>query len=56
MFRSVDLSTEALSTVDCVVLSTNHDDFDVEFIREHTKLIVDLRNMIIETSTNIYKL
>ena len=55
-FRSVDLSTEALSTVDCVVLSTNHDDFDVEFIREHTKLIVDLRNMIIETSTNIYKL
>ena len=27
-FNSVDLSTEALAEVDCVVLTTNHKDFD----------------------------
>jgi len=55
-FRSVDLSTEVLATVDCVILSTNHDDFDVDIIKQYSKLIVDLRNMVEEERDNVYKL
>lgn len=55
-FTSVKLSAEVLAKADCVVLTTNHKDLDMEFIMEHSKLIVDLRNMIKETSDNVYKL
>jgi UDP-N-acetyl-D-glucosamine dehydrogenase len=55
-FISTDLSIEALATVDCVVLTTNHQGFDIDFISENSTLIVDLRNMIKEDGENIYKL
>lgn len=55
-FNSVDLSAGALVEVDVVVLTTNHKDFDVEFIKEHAGLIVDLRNMIKEKINNMFNL
>ena len=55
-FTSVDLFAKAISRVDCVVLTTNHKDFDVEFIQKHAKLIVDLRNMTRDQHDDIYKL
>ena len=65
-FISVDLSTdlssetsvegEALAKADCVVLTTNHKDFDVEFIKNHSGLIVDLRNVVKESTFNVFKL
>lgn len=55
-FHSVELTGETISEVDCVVLTTNHDAFDVEFIRQHAKMIVDLRNMVEKESENVYKL
>ena len=55
-YKSGDLSAEALSQADCVVLTTNHKDFDVEFIKQHAKLIVDIRNMVEEGIENVYKL
>jgi UDP-N-acetyl-D-glucosamine dehydrogenase len=55
-YNSVNLSAEALAKADCVVLTTNHKDFDVEFIKNHAKLIVDLRNMINEVDEKVYKL
>jgi len=55
-FKSVDLSTEALAKADLVVLTTNHKDFDIKFVREHAKLIVDLRNMVEEKSEEVFKL
>ena len=55
-FTSADLSAEALAKVDCVVLTTNHKDFDVEFIQKHARLIVDLRNMVKEGSNDVFKL
>ena len=55
-YKSVDLSIETLSNADCVVLTTNHSVFDVDFIKKHAKLIVDLRNMIPESSDKVYKL
>ncbi len=54
--KSVDLTAEALENADVVVLTTNHAAFDVEFIRQHAKLIVDMRNMIKESSDKVYKL
>ena len=55
-FNSADLSTEVLTQVDVVVLTTNHKDFDVEFVKEHAGLIVDLRNMIKDMKSGVYKL
>ena len=53
---SVELTPDALQAADCVVLTTNHSLFDVDFIKENAQLIVDLRNMIKEKTDNIYKL
>jgi UDP-N-acetyl-D-glucosamine dehydrogenase len=39
-----------------VVLTTNHKDFDVDYIQQHAKLIVDLRNMVKEKSEKVVKL
>lgn len=54
--KSVQLTDEILAGADCVVLTTNHDAFDVSFIRKHSKMIVDLRNMVKDSSDNVYKL
>ncbi len=55
-FNSVELSAETLQNADCVVLTTNHDVFDMEFVKENASLIVDMRNMIPEASDTVYKL
>jgi len=49
-YRSVDLTEDTLKNADVVVLTTNHKDFDVDFITKHAKLIVDLRNMFFSRS------
>jgi UDP-N-acetyl-D-glucosamine dehydrogenase len=55
-FQSVELNEMTLKEADCVVLTTNHDAFDVDFITKHAGLIVDMRNMIKEGNDNVYKL
>ena len=55
-FSSVELTEEVLKNSDCVVLTTNHKDFDVVFIKKHANLIVDLRNMIKEGGEKVVKL
>jgi len=55
-FESVALKASVLKEADCVVLTTNHEVFDVDFIKAHSKMIVDLRNMIKEGSEEVYKL
>lgn len=55
-FNSIDLTPEILNEADVVVLTTNHSVFDVTFIQQYAKLIVDLRNMIKESGENVYKL
>ncbi len=54
--NSIELNEETLQQADCVVLTTNHDAFDVEFIQQHAKMIVDMRNMIKEGNEKVYKL
>ena len=55
-YQSVELTAETLANADVVVLTTNHSAFDVDFIKQHSKMIVDLRNMIKEGSEIVYKL
>ena len=54
--NSTELSAETLAQADCVVLTTNHDAFDMDFVQKHARLIVDMRNMIKDSSDKVYKL
>lgn len=54
--NSVSLDAGCLKMADCVVLTTNHSVFDASFIEEHSKLVVDLRNVIKKASEKVYKL
>ncbi|MBF0622527.1 MAG: nucleotide sugar dehydrogenase [Magnetococcales bacterium] len=42
---SVELTPETVQQYDCVLISTNHDRFDWDLIREHAQLIVDTRGV-----------
>ena len=53
---STELSAATLAQADCVVLTTNHDAFDMEFVQKHARLIVDMRNMVKEAGEKVYKL
>ena len=55
-YRSVELTAETLANADAVVLTTNHSAFDVEFVQQHSGMIVDMRNMVKEAGENVYKL
>ena len=54
--RSVPELVKEMRNADCVVLTTNHQMFNPEMIKEHAKLIVDLRNVIKDASDNTFKL
>ncbi len=54
--QSLPLNEETLTNADLVVLTTNHAAFDVDFIQQHARLIVDLRNMIKDPGERVYKL
>tara|TARA_R110002050_G_scaffold296359_1_gene456212 strand:+ start:5123 stop:6433 length:1311 start_codon:yes stop_codon:yes gene_type:complete len=56
MFHSAALTAETLGEADCIVLTTKHDSFDVNFIEQEGQLIVDLRNFIKKGSEKVYKL
>ncbi|MCF8362485.1 MAG: hypothetical protein K9G70_07665 [Prolixibacteraceae bacterium] len=60
--------TNAGSFADVVALTTNHSAFDIDFIQEHSQMIVacpvklpqvvfhkDMRNMIKEANDKVYK-
>jgi len=54
--QSIPLTAETLAHADVVVLTTNHAAFDVDFIQQHARMIVDLRNMIKDPGERVYKL
>jgi UDP-N-acetyl-D-glucosamine dehydrogenase len=53
--KSVPLNPEHLAGYDCVVLVTNHDDFDYELIGLHAKLIVDTRGVFLDPAENVVR-
>lgn len=44
--ESITLSPETLKSYDCVLISTNHSNYDWKMIAESSKLIVDTRNAL----------
>ena len=42
--KSLKLTPELLRKMDCVVIATDHSDFDYEMIVKHSKVVVDTRN------------
>jgi len=41
---SCDLNAEYLAAQDCVLIATNHRDYDYQFIVDHSALVIDTRN------------
>lgn len=51
---SVELTKENITSFDCVILVTPHDDFDYALIKDHARLLVDTRGIFhLEKSPNI---
>jgi len=53
--ESVALTATLLESQDCVILATDHDAFDYEFIAAHAPLIVDTRGRYLVARANIVK-
>ncbi len=47
---SIPLTEKNLKKYDCVLIATDHSDYDPDFIQKHAKLIVDTRNLIKDTN------
>jgi UDP-N-acetyl-D-glucosamine dehydrogenase len=52
---SVELTPEVLQQADCVLIATNHDDFDYEMIKGNAKIIVDTRGVYREPADHIVR-
>ncbi|MCP5182055.1 MAG: nucleotide sugar dehydrogenase [Pseudomonadales bacterium] len=53
--HSIELCPQTLSTYDCVLLTTDHDQFNYEMIRDNARLIVDTRGRYTESHCHIIK-
>jgi len=53
--ESVDLTAENLASYDCVLLATDHDEFDYSLIKQNAKLIVDCRGRYQDFADHIVK-
>ncbi len=51
--QSVALTAESLATYDCVVLTTDHDQFDYPLIAAHSRLLVDTRGRYRQPQMNL---
>ena len=52
---SVEITPETLKTYDCVLLATDHDNFDYSIIYEYSDLIVDTRGIYLRPSQKVVK-
>jgi UDP-N-acetyl-D-glucosamine dehydrogenase len=52
---STPITEDSLNRMDCVIISTNHDDVDYDFILKHGRLIVDTRGVFREKASNVVK-
>lgn len=55
-YNSEELTLELLQKSDCVVITTNHSVFNIDWIVENVRLVVDLRDAVKERSGKVYKL
>ena len=50
---SVKVDAQSLASYDCVLVATDHDEFDYSLILEHSRLIVDSRGVYKDHQTNV---
>lgn len=50
--ESLPLNETTLSEIDCVIVITNHSDYDFDYIVEHSRQIVDTRNACKDVTSN----
>lgn len=53
--KSTKITKNTLKSFDCVLIATDHDDFDYELIRKNARLIVDSRGVYPKSFKNIIK-
>lgn len=53
--ESITLNADSISSYDCILLATDHDDFDYSQIWINAKLIIDSRGRYTETSKKLIK-
>jgi UDP-N-acetyl-D-glucosamine dehydrogenase len=53
--KSVDLTAETLKSFDCILIASDHDQFDYKLIGDHASLIVDTRGRYLEPRENLIK-
>jgi UDP-N-acetyl-D-glucosamine dehydrogenase len=53
--QSVELSPTNIASFDCIILTTAHDVFDFNLIKQHAKLLVDTRGVYQQPSEHIIK-
>jgi UDP-N-acetyl-D-glucosamine dehydrogenase len=53
--ESINLDSRVIQDYDCIVLATDHDDFDYKLIQKNSDLIVDTRGVYKETDSNIIR-
>ena len=52
--KSVPLDKDVIAGFDCIVIATNHNDFDFKLVAEHGQLIVDTRGVFRAKNDHIY--
>ena len=56
--KSVDITEQNLAEYDCVLVSTDHSVYDLQFIVDHAQLVVDTRNStahVLDTNNKVVK-
>ena len=53
--KTTDLTQEKIQSYDCIVIATNHDDFDYSLLLENASLIVDARGVYREKHVNVVR-
>ena len=52
---SVVITTSTLSEMDCILIATDHDAFDYDFIQKNSRLIIDTRGRYRNKASNVVK-
>ena len=55
-YRSEELTAGLIQQSDCVIITTNHTSFDISWVVDNARLVVDLRNAVTWKSDKVYKL
>lgn len=55
-FYHVELTPEKIESYNCVIMVTDHDAFDIDFVVKHAKHVIDTRNMTANVTENREKI